>query len=297
MNFAISLSQYYVMPCLALITSIFENNKKSDCRIYLLTSGLKEDHISRFNRLAGIYNQQITIKQIPKTFYENLPFQKRYSFATYNRFFIADLIDEEKVIYLDGDTIVRHDLTELWNTPLEGYACAVVEDQRGDDIFTHNRNKIETPYFNAGVQLINLTYWRQNDIGRKMATYLKEHTDSCLYVDQDAANKVLSGKVVYLDFKYNFMEDWFQPTNEWQIHFSKWDRILKDREDPAIVHYCRGLKPWYKECTHPLKPDFVRYATMYDFIGYKEKKYFPLSYKIVTYLLYRLRQIEASYGK
>jgi hypothetical protein len=36
---------------------------------------------------------------------------------------------------------------------------------------------------------------------------------------------------------------------------------------------------------------------MYDFIGYKEKKYFPLSYKIVTYLQYRLRQIEASYGK
>jgi hypothetical protein len=36
---------------------------------------------------------------------------------------------------------------------------------------------------------------------------------------------------------------------------------------------------------------------MYDFIGYKEGTYFPLSYKIVSYLLYRLRQIEASFGK
>ena len=297
MNFAISLSQYYVMPCLALITSIFENNRQNDCRIYLLTSGLKEDHISKFYRLATIYKQQIIIKQIPKEFYENLPFHKRYSFATYNRFMIADMIEDEKVIYLDGDTIVRHDLSSLWNTPLDGYACGVVEDQRGDDIFVHNRNKIDTPYFNAGVQLINLDYWRQNNIGQKMVNYLKEHIDTCLYVDQDAANKILSGKVKYLDFKYNFMEDWFYPTSQWQTHFSKWDRILADREDPAIVHYCRGLKPWFKECVHPLKSEFIHYATMYDFIGYKEQKYFPFSYKVISYLIYRLRQIQDSYGK
>lgn len=297
MNFAISLDNNYVMPCLALITSIFENNRQNHCRVYLLTDGLTEDNNSKFDHLATIYSQQIIVKKIPKELYDNLPFHKRYTFAAYNRFMIAELIEDSKVLYLDGDIIVRHDLSDLWNTPLDGYACGVVEDQRDDDIFLHNRNKIATPYFNSGVLLINLDYWRQHNVGQEMITYLKEHTDTCPYPDQDAANKVLSGKVIYLDYKYNFMEDWFQPTNEWQIHFSKWDRILADREDPYIVHYCRGLKPWFKECTHPLKSDFIHYATMYDFIGYKEKKYFPLSYKIVTYLLYRLHQLEASFGK
>ena len=297
MNFAISLDNNYVMPCLALITSIFENNRQNGCRVYLLTDGLTEDNISKFDRLASIYNQQIIVKKIPKELYDNLPFYKRYTFATYNRFMIADLIEDSKVIYLDGDIIVRHDLSDLWNTSLDGYACGVVEDQRGDDIFVHNRNKIATPYFNAGVLFINLDYWRQNNIGQKMVTYLKEHTDTCLFPDQDAANKTLSGKVLYLDFKYNFMEDWFYPTDQWQIHFSKWDRILADREDPYIVHYCRGLKPWFKECVHPLKHEFIHYATMHDFIGYKEQKYFPFSYKVVSYLIYRLRQIQDSYGK
>ena len=297
MNFAISLDNNYVMPCLALVTSLLENNKKNDCHIFLLTDGLTEDNVGKFRRLSEIYQQTIDIKIIPQALYQSLPFYKRYTFATYNRFMIADLIEDSKVIYLDGDIIVRHDLSKLWNTSLDGYACGVVEDQRGDDIFVHNRNKIATPYFNAGVLFINLDYWRQNDIGQKMITYLKEHTDTCLFPDQDAANKTLSGKVKYLDFKYNFMEDWFYPTSEWQIHFSKWDRILADREDPYIVHYCRGLKPWFKECVHPLKHEFIHYATMYDFIGYKEQKYFPLSYKIVTYLQYRLRQIEARYGK
>ena len=297
MNFALSLNDKYVMPCLALSTSIFENNRKNDCRIYLLTDGLKEENISKFDRLASIYKQQIIIKKVPKELYDNLPFIKRYTFATYNRFMIADLIEDSKVIYLDGDIIVRHDLSDLWNTPIDGYASGVVEDQRGDDIFIHNLNKVATPYFNAGVQLINLDYWRENNIGQKMAEYMKEHPDNCPYADQDPANKILSGKVKYLDFKYNFMEDWFYPTDQWQIHFSKWDRILADREDPYIVHYCRGLKPWFKECVHPLKHEFIHYATMHDFIGYKEQKYFPFSYKVVSYLIYRLRQIQDSYGK
>jgi len=297
MNFAISLDNNYVMPCLALVTSIFENNKAHDCKVYLLTDGLTDENVGRFERLKEIYHQDIFVKKLDPDLYRGLPFYKRYTFATYNRFIIADLIEDKKVIYLDGDIIVRKDLKEMWETNIEGYACGVIEDQRGDDIFVHNRNKIGTPYFNAGVLLINLDYWREHHIGQIMAQYLKDHTDTCLFPDQDAANKTLSGKVVYLDYKYNFQEDWFQPQNEWQIHFSKWDKIVADREDPAIVHYCRGLKPWFKECVHPLKGDFIKYATMYDFTGYQEKKYFPLSYKIVSYLLYRLRQLEASFGK
>lgn len=296
-NLATSLDNNYVMPCLALITSIFENNRQNNCRIYLLTDGLTEENVSKFDRLASIYNQQITIKKVPKELYDNLPFIKRYTFAAYNRFMIADLIDGDKVLYLDGDIIVRHDLSNLWNTPLDGYAGGVVEDQRGDNIFVHNLNKIATPYFNSGVLLINLNYWRQNNIGQKMATYMKEHPDTCPYADQDPANKIIGDKVLFLDYKYNFQEDWFQPTNEWQIHFSKWDRILAAREDPAIVHYCRGLKPWFKECAHPLKSEFIHYATMYDFIGYKERKYFPLSYKVISYLHSWLYKIEASFGK
>ena len=297
MNLAISLDNRYVMPCLALITSVFENNRQNPCRVYLLTDGLAPDNISKFDRLAAIYSQQIVVKTVPSQLYDRLPFYKRYTFAAYNRFIISDLIPDSRVLYLDGDIIVRHDLSDLWNTPLEGYACGVVEDQRADDVFLHNRNQIATPYFNSGVLLINLDYWRRHNIGQQLIAYLKEHTDTCPYPDQDAANKVLSGKVLYLDYKYNFMEDWFYPTDQWQIHFSKWPRILADREDPCIVHYCRGLKPWFRECVHPLKSEFIRYATMYPFISYRERKYFPLSYKIITWLQYRLRLLEASYGK
>ena len=82
MNFTLSSDDNFVMPCLALSTSIFENNKKHDCRIYLLTDGLKEENVSKFERLAKIYNQQIIIKKVPKELYDNLPFIKRYTFAT-----------------------------------------------------------------------------------------------------------------------------------------------------------------------------------------------------------------------
>lgn len=279
------------MPCLALITSIFENNRAYECKVYLLTDGLKEENVAKFNQMANIYKQQVIIKTVPQELYSGLPFYERYTFATYNRFVIAELIEESKVLYLDADMIVRKDLGEMWNENLEGYACGVVEDQRSDDIFMYNRNKIETPYFNAGMLLINLNYWRQYNVGGSMAQYLKDHLGTCIYPDQDAANKTLSGKVRYLDFQYNFQEDWFQPQNQWQIHFSKWPGIEIAQKDPAIVHYCRGLKPWFKECSHPLKAEFVRYASMYDFIGYKEKKYYSFPYKVVSYLIYRGNQL------
>ena len=106
MNFAISLDNNYVMPCLALVTSLLENNKKNDCHIFLLTDGLTEDNVGKFRRLSEIYQQTIDIKIIPQALYLSLPFYKRYTFATYNRFMIADLIEDSKVIYLDGDIIV-----------------------------------------------------------------------------------------------------------------------------------------------------------------------------------------------
>lgn len=297
MDIAISLDNNYVMPSLALATSIFENNRQHDCRIYLLTDGLAENNVEKFNRLAANYGQQVIIKTIQKELYSNLPFYKRYTFATYNRFVIAELIEGPRVLYLDGDMIVRKDLAPLWEVDLEGYACGVVEDQRGDDIFLHNRNEISTPYFNAGMLLINLDYWRAHHVGQTMIQYLQNHVDTCIYPDQDAANKVLSGKVLYLDYQYNFQEDWFQPQQEWQIHFSKWDAIIEARKDPAIVHYCRGLKPWFKECIHPLKADFIKYATMHDFTGYREKKYYSFPYTVVSYLLYRGKQLQEFIGR
>lgn len=55
------------------------------------------------------------------------------------------------MLYMDCDILVNDSLQELWRTDIEGYACAVVEDQEADDITLQNRIGVYgTPYFNSG---------------------------------------------------------------------------------------------------------------------------------------------------
>ena len=45
------------------------------------------------------------------------------------RFILADLLPSlDRIIYLDVDTLVLRDLTELWRTDLEGKFIGVVKD-------------------------------------------------------------------------------------------------------------------------------------------------------------------------
>ena len=286
MNIALSLDDNYVMPCLVCITSIFENNKNNKCNIYLITAGLKKENVAKFTKLASLYNQRVLIKVISPDLYANLPFYERYTFATYNRFMIPYVVDESKILYLDADIIVRKNLNSLWSKNIKGFACAVVEDQRGDDVRNHNRLRIETPYFNGGVQLMNLDYWRANDISKRLIQYLKDYPERCPYVDQDASNACLGGKVLFLDYQYNVQEDLFLPKNKLLIHYTKWKNIELAKEDPAIVHFCTALKPWYKECCHPFKSEFVQYAKMYDFVGYRETRYHSVGFRMVYPFFY-----------
>ena len=69
-----------------------------------------------------------------------------------------------KVLYLDCDIIVRRSLRELWNTDITGCALAAVPDLCEKE----NGKALDLPigakYFNSGVLLINLWFWRENNV-------------------------------------------------------------------------------------------------------------------------------------
>jgi lipopolysaccharide biosynthesis glycosyltransferase len=291
LNIALCCDERFAIPCLTCIVSILENNRAQKCNIFVVTSELTESSIRKFEKLAKIYHQEIQIKTISSVLYDGLPYLKRYTYATYNRLLFPSLIEESKILFLDCDIIVKKDLSSIWKTNITGFACAVVEDQRNDDVRFHNRILTDTKFFNAGMMLMNLDYWRDNHVSENAIQWLKDYPERCLYADQDALNVCLSGKIRFLDYSYNIQDDWFKPNEKWFTHHSKWQQIEKAKEDPVIIHFNHHFKPWFKECKHPFKQDFIKYATMYDFIDYKERHFYSLPVRVLMFCSKIVHQI------
>lgn len=262
MNIVLCADENYAMACGICITSILENNRGNHCHIYVLTDGFSEKTVSLFNQMQTQYAQEISIKKIDSTVFEGLNVSDRFRRSIYFRFLIPDIVNGDKALYLDSDIIVNGDLKSLWDIDLSSYACAVVEDQCSDDIRLHNRINMYSTYFNSGVLLMNLTYWRDNLIKEKLVDYIFNNPEKCLYPDQDALNVILEGKVYFFDYIYNFQELMLDDANSSFLHRNKWDKVKKAFEQPIIIHYTKSIKPWHVEYEGPFKHIFLKYKSL-----------------------------------
>ena len=179
---------------------------------------------------------------------------------TFARFLLAELLPREatRVLYLDSDLLVLGDLGALWTSSLEGNCAGAVLDYGLDPLLQRQDPKCAgmpavNRYFNAGVLLIDLDLWRQEQIGERAAQYLAEHPDSP-YADQDALNVVLDGAWASLAEEWNF-----------QRHLETSVVRMKPELRPAIVHFITEAKPWKREFHTPNESLFDRYRRRTQF--------------------------------
>lgn len=280
MNIALCTDEKYSFPCGVCVTSILENNKEEGCCIYILTDGLKQETIEKFKQLQNKYKQKIDIITINDKLFDGLKIGDRFPKSIYYRFLLPQLLNEDKIIYLDCDIIVTSSLRNLWDTDINNFACAVVEDQKSDDITIQNRLGLYKDYFNSGVLLINLEYWREKDIANKLIEFIHKNPDICLYPDQDALNYVLCDRVKFLDYKYNYQELFYQPKEHILLHKNKWKKLDLAGSTPTIMHYTGCIKPWVKACPHPYKELFIKYQAISPWKDKKIRSRYTIKWKI-----------------
>lgn len=270
MNIVLCADENYAMPCGICLTSLFENNKDIACNVYVLTVGFSPSTEALFTEMAEKYHQAIHIVRIDSSLFQGLKVSERFRESIYYRFLIPDIISDDKALYLDCDIIVTSSLKDLWDTDITSYACAAIEDQRGDDITIHNRIEMYSTYFNSGVLLINLDYWRQHDVKNLLVDYIFNNPDRCLYPDQDALNVVLENKVLFLDYKFNYQYQMTLPSTELFLHRRKWPQANQYKDElPVIIHYSSDLKPWHTEYPHFYKSIFFEYKSKSPWVAHK----------------------------
>ena len=236
-----------------------------------------------FEKLSRKYDRKIKIININKGEFDKLAIKGRYSKAMYNRFLIPEVLREQDfALYLDCDIIVNGSLSYLCNIDMSCYACAVVKDQMCQDTrLLNKRLDLDTPYFNSGVIYMNLSYWRKFDLSSKCIEFIYNNSnqDLLLFPDQDALNKVLSGKVLYLPLTYNFQERFYLITNNRFVDNEMLEEIKEYAGSPIIIHFTDRIKPWFEECSHPLKELFFKYYSI-NFGNIELSKYYTLARRL-----------------
>lgn len=173
---------------------------------------------------------------------DRLPIRDYYSKTTYYRLFIAEMfLQYDKAIYIDSDTVVQGDISELWNTDLKDayvgacheQAMVQVEEygayvERVIGISRHN-------FFNAGMLLLNCDQFRLHFVLDKFIQYLGVY-NFVVTQDEDYLNLICKDHVHWLDQRWNT---------------EVFGDIPYPIEEAKILHYIMTSKPWhYADCRH-----------------------------------------------
>lgn len=282
MDIVCSTDICYVMQTGIMLTSLFENNREADIRVHVLHNGIDSNSITLIERIAYDYGQKTKFYLVDETLFSAFPIGRDgqnthvgTSYATYYRLFLSELLPDDinRVLYLDGDIIVTDSLNDLWTTDMHDKAIAAVPDSYNNKIEHYNRLHYPQPfgYFNAGVLLINLDYWRANNVADVFCQYASARPDSLYCHDQDILNYIFRDSKIVLPLRYNMLNEYWFQTRYSVVSWEFDSQMQYGQQHPAIIHYTGLPKPWFSNCRHPMKREFERYRAMTPWQGYKEK--------------------------
>ena len=182
--------------------------------------------------------------------------------SAYYRLFLPQLLPHlDRVLYLDADTLVTHDLAELWHYDLKGKFLGVVRDE-GIGFFTLYPEQETwwadqlfgphaTNYFNSGMLLFDLKLWRRYSISLYLYQFVLDTIPTYVLDDQDALNLFFYNFVTLLPKRFNYVTKFFNKT---PLPLS----------EITVLHFLGHEKPWRMNFNQPLNqwPAIATYRTI-----------------------------------
>ncbi|PSW23124.1 hypothetical protein C9J21_22180 [Photobacterium phosphoreum] len=259
---AINIDEKYTDYACVLITSVLKYNKK--VTFHILHNGLSAKSKLKLKRNLN-NSSNIELYEINSEIFKGMPTTQQWPEAIYYRILVSDLLPNslDKVIYCDCDVMFRGELSSLWNINIDGYSIGAIEDVLSP--ISPMLEKIGcnpcNGYFNSGVMLINLVYWRENNISEKALKFIREKIDIITHPDQDALNNVLNNSWLSIHSKWNFLTP-FQNLYYDKKHMIS-DYNKTNEHYPVIVHFS-GDKPWTSKCKSIYKFEYLELMKLAD---------------------------------
>jgi lipopolysaccharide biosynthesis glycosyltransferase len=257
-------------------------NTKSEIHFHVISNRLSDENKAKLSSLSerfphgkwNYYGFEYDDKAL--TIPEHLTVE------TYYRFFLPAILPElERIIYIDGDTIINGEIAELWNEDLEGKIAGVVSDVTN----SYKRSKIldleyDWYYFNAGVLLLDLKKFSElytlDNLPKIISVVFNKYVENNepWYADQEVINYLIKGEkyAKFLSAKFNLedMGHFFYPKNCKSL--KKWVDFYNY---PVIIHFIGQKKPWHLNATFMISKHwrlYYKYKALTPFYDQLDKK-------------------------
>ncbi|GMO62774.1 MAG: glycosyltransferase family 8 protein [Treponemataceae bacterium] len=260
-HISLCIDNNYAMQCGVVIKSVLLTHKDVPFTFHILSADLSDTNKQKlcFTCQTDGHTAAIAFYKIDFSLIQNAPIAENdyLSLASYFRLFLSKLLPPsiKKTLYLDADVLVLDSLLPLLQIGIADYAMAAGIDAGCNDVRHLNRLELPfgTDYFNAGVLLINLEYWREHKFFEQFLDFIANHRSQCKQHDQDVLNKLLHKKILPFSARYNYLDLFFCDIHELIIRREFHADIADSTEHIVVMHYAGGEKPWHYECMHPHK--------------------------------------------
>jgi lipopolysaccharide biosynthesis glycosyltransferase len=209
-----------------------------------------EQNLIYFKSLNDNYEVKINYYIIPNIFGSARKWGN--TSTVYYKLLIPLIFSEfERIIFLDGDTLIFKDILEMYRLPFNknyvlGYPFHspwLVDDLGVYSIY----------YINGGILIFNIKEIRRTNADIKLLEYTMNNFDKVNFLEQDTINYIFFNKIGLLPLKYgvylfgNFIE--FKKEYLYKFRFKLNLTEMKEAiKDPSIVHFCCCTpKVWNKD--------------------------------------------------
>lgn len=226
-SIALAADNAYLIPLETTIKSVLYHNRDVD--FYILNSDIAPEWFKLLGRKMEVVNSTIHNVHLNKELFEGYKTGPHLNYASYFRFFATEVVDADRVLYLDSDIIVTGDLSSLFKIDFKGYYIGAV-----DDVYAYEGRKSG---FNSGVLLMDVAKWKEHSIVNSLLELAAEQNQAVHLGDQSILNIYFEENWLTLDEIYNYMVGV-------DIYHLGQECERLDDNPPVVVHYASHDKPW-----------------------------------------------------
>ena len=215
---------------------------------FVFSDSLDREDLALLRKTLSSLNRpfQLELRSVDASVFNGFP-ALNGSWATYYRLAVPKILEVDRFLYVDADTLCGLDVSQLLRLDMSGVPAGLVPEaplaKAADrNVAVQLGNSETQPYFNAGIIYVNVAEWRKQEISEQAMDYLARNRPD--YWDQSALNVVLYGKAISLDERFNCIANM---RKHWPAFRKQNGRIN------ALVHFLDYPKPWdfLGEWIHP----------------------------------------------